>query len=106
MKGKAHPRLYYRNKFPELLGKVSRDEGWLPLADAVHKITGKPAKRLGLRDRGLVRPGYFADITVFDAAAIQSHSTYADPDLAPQGIVRVIRDGRFVYEGQVEACPT
>jgi len=95
VKGKAHPRLY--GTFPELLGTVTRDQGWLSLAESVHKITGKPAARLGLRDRGLVKPGYFADLTVFDAAAIQSHSTYEDPDCEPQGIVSVIRDGQVVY---------
>ena len=95
VKGKAHPRLY--GTFPELLGKVTRDEGWLSLADAVHKISGKPAGRLGLKDRGLLKAGYFADVTVFDANAIQSESSYEDPDRAPQGIVSVIKDGRVVY---------
>lgn len=94
VKGKAHPRLY--GTFPELLGKVTRDEGWMPLAESVHKITGKPAKRLGLRDRGLLKPGYFADLAVFDPATIQSHSSYETPDCEPQGIVSVIKDGRVV----------
>ena len=95
VKGKAHPRLY--GTFPELLGNVTREQGWLSLSESVHKITGKPAKRLGLRDRGLVKQNYFADLTVFDPAAIQSYSTYEDPDRAPQGIVSVIKDGRAVY---------
>lgn len=95
VKGKAHPRLY--GTFPELLGNVTREEGWLTVAEAVHKITGKPAKRLGLRDRGLVKAGYFADLTIFDAAAIQSRSTYEDPDCAPLGIVSVMKDGRVIY---------
>jgi N-acyl-D-amino-acid deacylase len=95
VKGKAHPRLY--GTFPELLGTVTRDKGWLSLSESVHKITGKPAKRLGLPDRGLVKPNYFADLTVFDPAAIQSHSTYDIPDREPQGIVSVIKDGQVVY---------
>jgi dihydroorotase/N-acyl-D-amino-acid deacylase len=95
VKGKAHPRLY--GTFPELLGNVSRDEGWLSLAESVHKITGKPAMRLGLRDRGLVKTNYYADLTVFDAARIQSRSTYEDPDREPLGIVSVIKDGLVVY---------
>lgn len=95
VKGKAHPRLY--GTFPELLGAVTRDEGWLPLAEAVHKISGKPASRLGLKDRGLLKAGYFADVMLFDAAAIQSESTYEHPDRGPRGIVSVIKDGRFVY---------
>ena len=93
--GRAHPRLY--GTFPELLGKVTRDEGWMPLAESIHKITGKPAGRLGLRDRGLVRPGYFADLTIFDAATVQSHASYEEPDREPQGIISVIKDGRVVY---------
>ncbi len=95
VKGKAHPRLY--GTFPEFLGNVTRDEGWLTLAESVHKITGKPAQRLGLRNRGLVKAGYFADLTLFDAATIQSDSTYEDPDREPRGIVSVIKDGRVVY---------
>jgi N-acyl-D-amino-acid deacylase len=95
VKGKAHPRLC--GTFPELLGTVTRDEGWLSLSDAVHKITGKPASRLALTDRGLLKAGYFADVTVFDPAAIQSESTYEDPDRAPRGIISVIKDGRVVY---------
>jgi N-acyl-D-amino-acid deacylase len=93
--GKAHPRLY--GTFPELLGNVTRDEGWLSLAESVHKITAKPAARLGLKDRGLVKVNYFADLTVFDPATIRSHSTYEHPDRAPEGIVHVIKDGRIVY---------
>jgi len=95
VKGKAHPRLY--GTFPELLGNVTRDQAWLSLAESVHKITGKPAKRLGLRDRGLVKKNYFADLTTFDAATIQSCSTYEDPDREPRGIVTVIKDGRVVW---------
>ena len=95
VKGRAHPRLY--GTFPELLGHVTRDEGWLTLAESVHKITGKPAERLGLGDRGLIKPGYFADLTVFDPETIRSDSTYETPDCEPQGIVGVFKDGRKVY---------
>jgi dihydroorotase/N-acyl-D-amino-acid deacylase len=95
VKGKAHPRLY--GTFPELLGRVSRDDGWLSLAEAVHKISGKPAGRLGLKARGLLKAGYYADLTIFDAAAVQSEATYEDPDREPQGIASVIKDGRVVY---------
>jgi len=96
VKGKAHPRLY--GTFPELLGTVSRDRGWLPLNEAVHKITAKPAKRLGLQRRGLLKPNYFADLTIFDPVRIQSYSSYETPDREPQGIVSVIKDGTSVYE--------
>jgi dihydroorotase/N-acyl-D-amino-acid deacylase len=94
VKGKAHPRLY--GTFPELLGTVSREKGWLSLSESVHKITGKPASRLGLQDRGLIKPNYFADLTVFDPAAVRSHSTYDNPDQGPQGIISVIKDGQMV----------
>ena len=96
--GKAHPRLY--GTFPELLGTVAREKAWLTLAAAVHKITAKPAHRLGLRERGLIREGYFADLTVFHPTRVQSHSTYADPDRAPAGIVRVVKDGQSILCGQ------
>lgn len=95
VKGKAHPRLY--GSFPELLGKVSRDAGWLPLHEAVHKITGKPAARLRLQNRGLLKPGYFADITVFDPVSVSSLATYETPDQEPRGIAAVMKDGRVVY---------
>ncbi|HVT91959.1 MAG TPA: amidohydrolase family protein [Bryobacteraceae bacterium] len=95
VKGKAHPRLY--GTFPELLGAVTRERGWLSLPESVHKITGKPAQRLKLRDRGLLKPGYLADVTIFDPAAVASNSTYENPDQVPRGIVTVIKDGRVVY---------
>jgi dihydroorotase/N-acyl-D-amino-acid deacylase len=95
VKGKAHPRLY--GTFPELLGTVTRDKGWLTLPESLHKITAKPAKRLGLKDRGLIKQNYFADLTVFDPAAVQSCSTYDRPDCEPSGIVSVIKDGQVVY---------
>ncbi|HVV46069.1 MAG TPA: D-aminoacylase [Bryobacteraceae bacterium] len=93
--GKAHPRLY--GTFPELLGRVTRELGWMDLPRAIHKITAQPAARLKLEGRGLLRRGYFADVTIFDPAKIQSHSTYDDPDREPEGIVSVIKDGKFVY---------
>ncbi|HVW07133.1 MAG TPA: D-aminoacylase [Bryobacteraceae bacterium] len=93
--GKAHPRLY--GTFPELLGRVTRELGWMDLPRAIHKITAQPAARLRLPDRGTLRAGYFADVTIFDPAKIASRSTYDDPDREPDGIVSLIKDGRFVY---------
>jgi len=83
--------------FPELLGRVTRELGWMDLPRAIHKITAQPAARLRLADRGLLRQGYFADVTIFDPATVQSHSTYEDPDREPDGIVSVIKDGNIVY---------
>jgi dihydroorotase/N-acyl-D-amino-acid deacylase len=92
--GKPHPRLH--GTFPELLGNVARDRNWMPLKDAVHKITGKPAARLQLSDRGLLREGYQADLTIFDPARIRSRATYESPELAPEGISYVCRAGKLI----------
>ncbi len=93
VKGKAHPRLY--GTYPELLGKLVRERRWLSLSDAVHKSTGKPAARLNLADRGLLRPGNVADLVVFDADEISSPATYDEPNREPRGILRVIKNGAF-----------
>jgi dihydroorotase/N-acyl-D-amino-acid deacylase len=95
--GKPHPRLH--GTFPELLGSVARERRWLTLADALHKITGKPASRLGLRDRGLLREGLLADVTVFSPERIRSRATYECPEDAPEGISFVVKDGEISYGG-------
>jgi N-acyl-D-aspartate/D-glutamate deacylase len=69
------------------------------LTEAIHKITDKPAQRFGLRERGQVRRGYYADVTVFDEALIDSPATYDDPAIAPVGICHVIREGRVLVRG-------
>jgi dihydroorotase/N-acyl-D-amino-acid deacylase len=92
--GRPHPRLH--GTFPELLGTIARERGWMGLEEAVHKITGKPAARLHLRDRGLLREGYAADITIFDPAKVRSRATYDDPELQPDGIVAVLKDGKVI----------
>jgi len=91
VKGRPHPRLH--GTFPLLLGSVSREQGWLDCSSAVHKITGKPAARYALKDRGLLKPGYFADIVAFHADTINSPATYENPELAPLGIHSVHRNG-------------
>lgn len=92
VKGRPHPRLH--GTFPLLLGSFTRDRGWLSLAQAVHKITGKPAERYSLKHRGVLAPGYFADIVGFRADAIDSPATYECPNEAPIGIEFVYRNGR------------
>lgn len=92
VKGRPHPRLH--GTFPELLGNLSRDRGWLPLTTAIHKITGFPAERFGLRERGFLREGYIADVTVFDPETIRSRATYTDPEQSPEGVRYVFRAGR------------
>lgn len=87
VKGRPHPRLY--GTFPHFLGSIVRDLRWLCLPDAVHKITGAPAERFQLARRGLLRPGFSADVTVFDAGAIASPASYLDPEQPPRGIHHV-----------------
>jgi dihydroorotase/N-acyl-D-amino-acid deacylase len=100
VKGKPHPRLH--GTYPELLGGLVRKKRWLSLADAIHKSTGKPAARLQLRDRGLLTPGYKADVTIFHPGEIESHSTYDAPTHPPSGIRAVIKNG-CVVSGQTNA---
>ncbi|HKO19938.1 MAG TPA: amidohydrolase family protein [Acidobacteriaceae bacterium] len=92
VKGRPHPRLH--GTFPLLLGTFTRERHWLTLAEAVHKITARPAARYSLRDRGLLRPGCFADLVGFRADLIDSPATYEAPTLAPLGIDFVYRNGQ------------
>jgi N-acyl-D-amino-acid deacylase len=91
VKGRPHPRLY--GTFPCLLGEIVRERGWLSLAQAVHKITGKPADRYGLKNRGRIAPGCIADLVVFDPERVVGRATYEQPRLAPEGIGLVLRSG-------------
>jgi N-acyl-D-amino-acid deacylase len=95
--GKPHPRMY--GTFPRVLGEYARDRGLFSLETAVHKMTGMPARRLGFKGRGLLQPGYAADITVFDPATVRDESTYADPHRYPTGIPYVIVNGATVVDG-------
>jgi N-acyl-D-amino-acid deacylase len=90
----THPRAY--GNFARLLGRYVRDEEVVPLAEAVRRITGLPADTLGLADRGLVAPGYFADLAVFDPARIADHATYEDPHRYATGMVHVLVNGEQV----------
>ncbi|HPB77730.1 MAG TPA: amidohydrolase family protein [Bacteroidales bacterium] len=86
-----HPRSY--GTFPRFLGKYCREEKLMDFSQAVRKITSLPASRLGLRERGLLLPGYHADIVVFDQATIMDRATFADPHRFPQGIPHVWVNG-------------
>ena len=98
--GKPHPRSY--GTFPRVLGEYARERKLFSLETAVNKMTGMPAERLGLRDRGRVQPGYFADLTVFDPATVKDESTYPDPHRYPSGIPFVIVNGAVaVDEGRM-----
>jgi dihydroorotase/N-acyl-D-amino-acid deacylase len=91
---RPHPRLY--GTFARVLGHYARDLALLPLAEAVHRMTGMPARRFGLTDRGVLRPGAWADLVVFDPARIADVATYEDPHHPPAGIVHVLVNGVVV----------
>ena len=81
--GMPHPRFY--GTFPRIIGHYVHDEGVIPLEQAVYKMTGGTAKALKLRDRGLLREGYRADLAIFDPADFRDLATYADPHRYPSG---------------------
>jgi N-acyl-D-amino-acid deacylase len=91
---KPHPRAY--GTFPHYLGHYVRELGVLSLEECVAHLTGRPAARLRLPDRGLVREGYRADLVLFDPASVAAGSSYEDPRVLPRGIPYMLIDGRFV----------
>jgi N-acyl-D-amino-acid deacylase len=92
--GRPHPRSY--GTFPRVLGRYARDERVLSLEEAVFKMTGLPARRLGLRDRGVLAAGAKADVVVFDAATVADRATYENPHQYAAGIGHVLVNGRVV----------
>ncbi|MAG36626.1 MAG: N-acyl-D-amino-acid deacylase [Dehalococcoidia bacterium] len=96
LRGKPHPR--YFGTFPRFLGEFGRDEGLLPLPEAIRKITSAPAQRLGLRDRGLLEAGRVADVAVFDPVSIADRATFDDPLQYATGVDSVLVAGQFVLE--------
>jgi N-acyl-D-amino-acid deacylase len=110
-----HPRLW--GAFPRVLGRYARDERLFPLAEAVHKMTGLPARKFGLSNRGLVREGFAADLVLFDAMTVRDVATFTDPQRPAEGISAVwvngvptsrdqvatgARGGRFVARGAID----
>ncbi len=93
-RGNPHPRSF--GTFPRVLGVYVRERRVLRLEDAIRKMTSLNAARLGLTDRGTLRPGHAADITVFDPARVADRATYTDPFQYPVGIEQVIVNGRVV----------
>ncbi|MCL6566314.1 MAG: D-aminoacylase [Acidobacteriia bacterium] len=89
-----HPRAY--GNFARLLGKYVRDEKLISLEEAVRRLTSLPAGNLKIADRGLLKPGYFADIAVFDPARIQDHATFENPHQYATGMVHVFVNGTQV----------
>jgi N-acyl-D-aspartate/D-glutamate deacylase len=95
-RGNPHPRSF--GTFPRILGVYVRERGLLRLEDAVRKMTSLNAAKLGLRDRGMLRPGTYADLTLFDPERILDRSTYTSPFQYSEGIVYVMVNGQLVIE--------
>ncbi|MFE0513319.1 amidohydrolase family protein [Streptomyces sp. NPDC058964] len=93
---KPHPRAY--GTFPHYLGRYVRESGVLSLEECVAHLTSRPAARLRLPDRGLVREGHRADLVLFDPETVAAGSTFEQPRALPVGIPYVLVDGRFVIE--------
>lgn len=92
----AHPRNY--GSYAKVLQRYVREERVLTLEDAVRKMTGLPASFLGLNDRGLLRPGAWADLTIFDKETVTNRATFARPDQHPTGIHYVFVNGKVAAE--------
>jgi dihydroorotase/N-acyl-D-amino-acid deacylase len=90
---KSHPRGW--GSYPRILGRYVRDERLLTLEQAIHKMTGMPAARVGLRERGRLRDGMFADITIFDPRTVIDRATFESPNQHPDGIKYVIVNGQI-----------
>ncbi len=88
---KPHPRFY--GTYPRALGRYVREKGTMTLETAINKMTGFPAERLGLRDRGLVREGMAADIVVFDPETVMDRATFEEPHQFPVGVPHVLVNG-------------
>jgi len=90
---KSHPRGW--GTYPRILGRYVRDQKLMPMELAIHKMTGLPAANVGLKQRGLIREGYFADITIFDPQTVIDRATFEEPNQYPVGINYVIVNGQL-----------
>ncbi len=99
--GEPHPRVY--GTCPRVLGKYAREEKVFPLSEAVRKMTGRPAAVFGLKDRGLLKTGFYADITVFDPDTVRDRGTFGNPRQYPEGIHHVLVNGEpVVRDGRLQ----
>jgi N-acyl-D-amino-acid deacylase len=97
--GRSHPRGW--GTYPRILGRYVRDEKLMSLETAIHKMTGMSATKVGLKQRGLLREGYFADVTIFDPKTVIDRATFEQPHQYPVGINFVIVNGQVeVDNGQ------
>ena len=94
--GKPHPRCY--GAFPRVLGWYVRECEIIPLQEAIRKMTSGPALKMGIKDRGLLREGFWADITIFNPETIIDRATFDDPHRYPMGIEYVILNGQLVID--------
>jgi len=97
--GPYHPRAY--GTYTRVLGRFVRDEGVLPLEDAIRKMSSAVAQRLGIRDRGLLREGMLADVVIFDPATVGDRATFAEPHQLSVGVRDVwVNGGRVLRDGE------
>jgi dihydroorotase/N-acyl-D-amino-acid deacylase len=96
-RGLTHPRAY--GTFTRILGKYVRDEQVIPLEDAVRKMTSANTAKVGIHDRGLLRPGQWADLAVFDPARVSDHATFEKPHQYATGVEYVVVNGQVVLDG-------
>ncbi|MGA2572272.1 MAG: amidohydrolase family protein [Terracidiphilus sp.] len=94
--GKPRPRVF--GSFPRVLGKYVREQKALTLEVAIRKMTSKPAEVFGYQRRGLLRPGCFADMVVFNPDTVLDKGTFADPVQYPVGIELVLINGQIVLD--------
>ena len=101
LRAPTHPRAY--GSFARVLGHYARDEKVLPLADAIHRMSGLPAATLGLRGRGVLAEGAFADVVVFDPAKVADRATFDDPHQLSAGVSEVLVNGTVTISGGFHA---
>ena len=94
---KHHPRAL--GTMPRVIGHYARDLKLFPIEEAVRKMTSLPARRMGLSDRGLLRPGMAADVVVFDPEKIRDVATFEEPNVYSEGVEHVVVNGRVVLDG-------
>ena len=92
---RPHPRLW--GTFPRVLGRYCREEKLFSLPEAIYKMTGMPAQRFGLAQRGRIREGYYADLVLFDPEKIADMATFSDPMRPALGIEQVWVNGSLSY---------
>ncbi|QGY38679.1 amidohydrolase family protein [Pseudodesulfovibrio cashew] len=101
--GTPHPRTF--GAFPRILGKYVREEKVMSLEEAVRKMTGKPAETFAIEKRGILKPGNFADVVIFDPKTVRDKGTYTNPARHPSGIELVMVNGSVVHGRETTETP-